>query len=66
MTKDILKVVEMCLVPLANVGYSMANLTTYLNSAKCASAWIQLGGLSIEGCSHIMDLLIDLVCYIYW
>ncbi|KAF2883130.1 hypothetical protein ILUMI_23047 [Ignelater luminosus] len=65
-TKDILKVVEMCLVPLANVGYSMANLTTYLNSAKCASAWIQLGGLSIEGCSHIMDLLIDLVCYVYW
>ncbi|KAF5307676.1 hypothetical protein FQR65_LT06731 [Abscondita terminalis] len=65
-TKDILKVVEMCLVPVTGGGYSMANLTTYLNSARCASAWIQLGGISIDQCSRIMNLLVDLACYVYW
>lgn len=65
-TKDILKVVEMCLLPVTGGGYSMANLTTYLNSTRCASAWIQLGGIAIDECSRIMNLLVDLACYVYW
>ncbi|KAK5644398.1 hypothetical protein RI129_005698 [Pyrocoelia pectoralis] len=65
-SKDILRVVEMCLLPVTGGGYSMANLTTYLNSTRCASAWIQLGGITIDSSSHIMSLLVDLTCYVYW
>ncbi|KAB0794665.1 hypothetical protein PPYR_11504 [Photinus pyralis] len=65
-SKDILKVIEMCLLPVTGGGYSIANLTTYLNSTRCASTWIQLGGITIEQGSHIMNLLVDLTCYVYW
>ncbi|KAF5269678.1 hypothetical protein FQA39_LY08601 [Lamprigera yunnana] len=65
-TKDILKVVEMCLLPVTGGGYSMDNLMTYLNSTRCACAWIKLGGITVEECSHIMNLLVDLACYVYW
>lgn len=44
----------------------MSNLTTYLNSARCASAWIQLGGVNIDDCSRIMNFLTDLTCFVYW
>lgn len=44
----------------------MSNLTTYLNATKCASAWIQLGGVNIDECSVLMSILIDLTCFIYW
>lgn len=46
--------------------FQMTNLTTYLNSARCASAWIQLGGVNIDDCSRIMNFLIDLTCFVYW
>ncbi|XP_018334256.1 importin-13 isoform X2 [Agrilus planipennis] len=65
-SRDILRVVEMCLSPLAGAGFHMANLMTYLNSARCASAWVQLGGVTIEDCTHLMELLVDLTCFIYW
>ncbi|KAG5892535.1 hypothetical protein JTB14_011124 [Gonioctena quinquepunctata] len=65
-SKDISKVVEMCLLPLPNAGFDMSNLTTYLNACKCASAWIELGGLNIDQCTALMDLLIDLTCFVYW
>lgn len=65
-SKDILKVVEMCLMPIPNGNFEICNLTTYLNTARCASAWIQLGGVDIDNCSRIMDLLIDLTCFVYW
>ncbi|RZC40401.1 importin-13, partial [Asbolus verrucosus] len=55
-SKDILKVVEMCLMPLPSAGFDMSNLTTYLNAARCASAWIQLGGLNIDDCTSVMNL----------
>ncbi|EFA09709.1 importin-13 [Tribolium castaneum] len=65
-SKDILKVVEMCLMPLPSAGFDMLNLTTYLNAARCASAWIQLGGLNIDDCTSVMNLLINLTCFAYW
>ncbi|XP_017777342.1 PREDICTED: importin-13 [Nicrophorus vespilloides] len=65
-SKDILKVVEMCLVPIPNANFDMSNLTTYLHSARCASAWIQLGGVNIDECTRIMNLLVDLTCFVYW
>ncbi|CAH1165774.1 unnamed protein product [Phyllotreta striolata] len=65
-SKDILKVVEMCLMPLPAAGFNMCNLTTYLNAARCASAWIQLGSLTIEDCTSVNNLLIDLTCFVYW
>ncbi|XP_060533437.1 importin-13 [Cylas formicarius] len=65
-SKDILKVVEMCLMPLPTQGFDILNLITYLNATRCASAWIQLGGLNIEECGSIIDLLIDLTCFVYW
>ncbi|CAH1099739.1 unnamed protein product [Psylliodes chrysocephalus] len=65
-SKDILKVVEMCLMPLPTAGFNMSNLTTYLNASRCASAWIQLGGLNIEECTSVNNLLIDLTCFVYW
>ncbi|KAJ3642174.1 hypothetical protein Zmor_024983 [Zophobas morio] len=65
-SKDILKVVEMCLTPLPTTGFEMTNLTTYLNAARCASAWIQLGGLNIDDCTSVMNLLINLTCFAYW
>ncbi|XP_022917881.1 importin-13 [Onthophagus taurus] len=65
-SKDILKVVEMCLKPIPNVNFDISNLTTYLNAVRCACAWIQIGGINIENCSHVMELLIDLTCFVYW
>nr|CAH7738201.1 unnamed protein product [Callosobruchus chinensis] len=65
-SKDILKVVEMCLMPIPNAGLNMSNLTTYLNASKCAAAWIQLGGLNMDECTFIINLLIDLTCFVYW
>ncbi|XP_018575465.1 importin-13 [Anoplophora glabripennis] len=65
-SKDILKVVEMCLMPLPNAGFDMSNLTTYLNATRCAAAWIQLDGLNIDECTSVIDLLIDLTCFVYW
>lgn len=65
-SKDILKVVDMCLVPIPNASFDMANLTTYLHASKCASTWIQLGGVNIDECSRIINLLVDLTCFVYW
>jgi hypothetical protein len=65
-SKDILKVVEMCLMPIPSNGFDMCNLTTYLNAARCASAWIQLGGLNIDDCTSVINLLINLTCFTYW
>ncbi|CAG9822067.1 unnamed protein product [Phaedon cochleariae] len=65
-SKDILKVVEMCLLPLPEAGFDMSNLTTYLNASRCASAWIQLGGLNIDECTTVINLLIELTCFVYW
>lgn len=65
-SKDILKVVDMCLVPIPNASFDMANLTTYLHASKCASTWIQLGGVNIDECSRIINLLTDLTCFVYW
>ncbi|XP_066144032.1 importin-13 [Euwallacea fornicatus] len=65
-SKDILKVVEMCLMPLPDKGFDMMNLTTYLTAARCGSAWMQPGGLNIQECDSICNLLIDLICYVYW
>ncbi|CAH0554758.1 unnamed protein product [Brassicogethes aeneus] len=65
-SKDILKVVEMCLMPIPGGGFDISNVTTYLNAARCASAWIQLGGLTIEECGNVIGLLIDLTCFVYW
>lgn len=44
----------------------MGNLTTYLTAARCGAAWMQLGGLNIQECDPICNLLIDLTCYVYW
>lgn len=44
----------------------MSNLTTYLNATRCAAAWIQLDGLNIDECTSVIDLLIDLTCFVYW
>lgn len=65
-SKDILKVVEMCLLPIPNATFNLSNLTTYLNATKCASAWIQLGGVNIDECSNLMNILMDLTYFIYW
>ncbi|XP_050507704.1 importin-13 [Diabrotica virgifera virgifera] len=65
-SKDILTVVEMCLMPIPAAGFNMGNLTTYLNASRCASAWIQLGGLNMDECNSVNNLLIDLTCYVYW
>lgn len=65
-SKDIMKVVEMCLMPIPEAGFNMGNLTTYLNASRCASAWIQLGGVYILDCTSINNLLIDLTCFVYW
>lgn len=46
--------------------FDTSNLTTYLNAARCASAWIQLGGVNIDDCSNLMNVLIDLTCFVYW
>lgn len=37
-----------------------------MNAAKCASTWISLGGVNIDECSHLMNIMIDLTCFIYW
>lgn len=47
-------------------SFIMSNITTYLNASRCALSWIQLGGLDIENCSAVMNLLIDLTCFVYW
>ncbi|KAL3269998.1 hypothetical protein HHI36_009055 [Cryptolaemus montrouzieri] len=65
-SKDIMKVIEMCLNPLPSVGFDMSNLPTYLNASRCAAAWIQLGGLNIDECSSSSQILIDLTCFVYW
>ncbi|KAL1494258.1 hypothetical protein ABEB36_009882 [Hypothenemus hampei] len=65
-SKDIMKVVEMCLMPVPAKGFDMANLTTYLTATRCGAAWIQLKGLNMEECDTISNLLIDLTCYVYW
>lgn len=44
----------------------MSNITTYLHSSRCAAAWIQLGGVTIDDCSRVMNLLVDLTCFVYW
>lgn len=44
----------------------MSNLTTYLNAARCALTWIQLGGLNVDECQIIINLLTDLTCFVYW
>ncbi|XP_030761642.1 importin-13 [Sitophilus oryzae] len=65
-SKDILKVVEMCLMPIPSKGFDMSNLITYLHATKCGSAWMTLGGLVIDECSSVCNLLIDLICFVYW
>ncbi|KAF7279174.1 hypothetical protein GWI33_007585 [Rhynchophorus ferrugineus] len=65
-SKDIMKVVEMCLMPIPSKGFDMANLITYLHATKCGSAWISLGVLNISECDSVCNLLIDLTCFVYW
>ncbi|CAG9760659.1 unnamed protein product [Ceutorhynchus assimilis] len=65
-SKDIMKVVEMCLMPIPAKGFDMSNLTTYITAARCGSAWIHLGGMTIVECDSVCNLLIDLICYVYW
>lgn len=48
------------------ISFSTDNLTTYLNSARCASAWLQFGGVCIADCGSLTKYLIDLVCKTYW
>nr|XP_023016912.1 importin-13 [Leptinotarsa decemlineata] len=65
-SKDILKVCGMCLIPAPTASFSMDHLTTYSNATRCAASWIQLGGLGIDECADVTSLLIDLTCFIYW
>ncbi|KAJ8920238.1 hypothetical protein NQ315_011899 [Exocentrus adspersus] len=65
-SKDILRVVQMCLMPVPAAGFDMSSLTTYLNATRCATTWIQLDGLNIDECTSVIDLLIDLTCFVYW
>ncbi|KAK9881689.1 hypothetical protein WA026_017206 [Henosepilachna vigintioctopunctata] len=65
-SKDIVKVIEMCLNPLPIVGFNMSNINTYVNASRCASAWIRLGGMNIDECTLIMQILIDLTSFVYW
>ena len=44
----------------------MANLTTYLNSARCAVTWIQLGEFTIAESANLLNYLMDLICFVYW
>lgn len=44
----------------------MSNLITYLNAARCASTWINLDGVRIDDCTSLMNLLVDLTCFVYW
>ncbi|KAH1009274.1 importin-13 [Dendroctonus ponderosae] len=65
-SNDILKVLEICLMPIPDKGFDMMNLTTYLTAARCACSWMHLGGLNLPECESICNLLIDLTCYVYW
>lgn len=65
-SKDIIKVVTMCLLPLPSAGFDMINLTTYVNASRCAFAWLHLEGLNIEECANISEILIDLIYFVYW
>lgn len=65
-SKDILRVVELCLMPSPQSGFDMANLTTYVNAARCASTWIGLDGVRIDDCGALMEVLVNLTCFVYW
>lgn len=56
----------MCLMPAINENYCIDNLTTYLNSARCASAWLQFGEVCVSDCNNLAKYLIDLICKAYW
>lgn len=67
-SKDILNAMEayMSTIMTNNSFDSDIDVTTYSNSARCANAWFQFGGLTIEHCDRTITYLLEICDKCYW